>query len=286
MKRILKNGITSVILRFFLPDSASTTGAGKTALDHTAAGLIISTIASNEATPTVYTSTGSTVETITTLGTFAAPTATKCRFKKVDDTNHPGIYELQLADARFAVSNARNLLITILATGVAPVHAEIELVAYDPQDTVRLGLTGIPNAAAGANGGLPLGDASGRVDIGKLLGTAWLTPGVAGTPDVNAKQISADATAASRLAKHALGVLDVKLDASSPTAIILDATAGVNGAAPSAVDDFYQGVLVLTSGALAGQRMAIASYVGATRVLAVSPGFTGSPANDVVGVIV
>lgn len=30
-------------------------------------------------------------------------------------------------------------------------------------------------------------DASGRVDIGKLLGTAWLTPGTAGTPDVNVK---------------------------------------------------------------------------------------------------
>lgn len=193
MKRLMKNGVTSVILRFFLPDSASTTGAGKTALDHTAAGLIISTIASNEATPTVYTSAGSTVETVTTLGTYAAPTATKCRFKKVDDTNHPGIYEVQLADARFAVSNARNLLITILATGVAPVQAEIELVAYDPQDTVRLGLTGIPNAVAGANGGLPLGDASGRVDIGKLLGTAWLTPAVAGTPDVNAKQLGGTA---------------------------------------------------------------------------------------------
>lgn len=30
-------------------------------------------------------------------------------------------------------------------------------------------------------------DSNGRVDVGKLLGTAWLTPGTAGTPDVNVK---------------------------------------------------------------------------------------------------
>jgi hypothetical protein len=38
-----------------------------------------------------------------------------------------------------------------------------------------------------------------EVDVAQLLGTAWLTPAVAGTPDVNAKQISGDATAADNL---------------------------------------------------------------------------------------
>ena len=35
-----------------------------------------------------------------------------------------------------------------------------------------------------------------QVDITQLLGTAWLTPGTAGTPDVNVKLISADSGAA------------------------------------------------------------------------------------------
>lgn len=35
-----------------------------------------------------------------------------------------------------------------------------------------------------------------QVDVTQLLGTAWLTPGTAGTPDVNVKLISDDATAA------------------------------------------------------------------------------------------
>ncbi len=42
----------------------------------------------------------------------------------------------------------------------------------DLADSVRAGLTALPNAAAGANGGLPLGDASARVDVGRVLGTA------------------------------------------------------------------------------------------------------------------
>lgn len=39
------------------------------------------------------------------------------------------------------------------------------IVAYDPSDAVRLGLSAIPNATAGSNGGLPLGDASGDVTV-------------------------------------------------------------------------------------------------------------------------
>ena len=117
----------SNILRVFLQDSTSTTGAGKTGLTNTSTGLIISTIANTEATATTYTAAASNVETITTLGTYAAPTASKCRFKEVDATNFPGVYEIQLADARFSVSNSTQLLVSVQATGVAPVIAEIQL---------------------------------------------------------------------------------------------------------------------------------------------------------------
>ncbi len=45
--------------------------------------------------------------------------------------------------------------------------------AADFSDSVRLGLTALPNANAGANGGLPLSvDAAGRVDVLKLNGTS------------------------------------------------------------------------------------------------------------------
>lgn len=88
------------------------------------------------------------------MGTFATPTATKCRFKEVDATNHPGLYEIQIANARYAVTSARSLVITIAVTGAAPSNAEIQLSAADLNDAVRLGLSGLKltyqkNAAAG-----------------------------------------------------------------------------------------------------------------------------------------
>jgi hypothetical protein len=153
----VKNGQTSVVLRLKLLDSSSTTGAGLTGLSNASSGLIISTIADNESSATAYTVAGSTVETITTLGTYAAPTATKCRFKEVDSTNHKGVYELQFADARFAVSSAKSLLISVLgATNLAQADFVVPLVSDDPY------------VAKPANYASLSIDGSGRVDVIKI----------------------------------------------------------------------------------------------------------------------
>jgi hypothetical protein len=165
MKEIIKRGATSNILRVFLLDTASTTGAGKTALTNTSTGLIISTIADNEATATTYTAAATNVETVTTLGTFAAPTAGKCRFREVDATNFPGVYEIHIADARYAVASSTQLLVSVQCTGVAPVIAEVQLIAVDLMDTVRFGLTAIPNVAQGTTGAISTGNATGQVTV-------------------------------------------------------------------------------------------------------------------------
>jgi hypothetical protein len=115
----------SVVLRVKLMDSSVSTGAGLTGLTSASSGLIISTIKIGDASATAYTVAGSTIETIATLGTFAAPTATKCRFKEVDATNHPGIYELQFDDARFASTGS--LLISVSgATNLAQADIEVQ----------------------------------------------------------------------------------------------------------------------------------------------------------------
>lgn len=162
-------GQTSVILRIKLLDSSVTTGAGLTGLTSSSAGLLISTAADNEATPTVYSQAGSTIETIAALGTYAAPTATKCRFAEYDSTNHPGVYEVQLADARFAVASAKSLVVSISgAANCAETDALIPLTDVDPYDTVRGGMTALPDAVADAAGGLPISDA-GNLDLDTLL---------------------------------------------------------------------------------------------------------------------
>lgn len=163
-KIIEPHSITSNIIRVFIPDSSQTDGRGLTGLSHTSSGLIISTITNNEASATAYTQAGSTIESITTLGTYEAPTATKCRFKEIDSTNHPGLYEIHLANARFSISSAKSLIGHIHgATNCAPTLFEVQLTAIDFTDAVRCGLSALPNASAGANGGLPTVDANNKI---------------------------------------------------------------------------------------------------------------------------
>ena len=164
-----KRGQGSIVLRVKILNSSVTTGAGLTGLSSSSGGLIISTIADNESTATTYTQAGSTIESITTLGTYAAPTATKCRFKEVDANNHKGIYEIQLADTRFA--GGKSLLISISgATNLAECDAVVPLTDLDPYDSTRAGLSALPNAAAaGANGLWILGsNNTAAITIGAL----------------------------------------------------------------------------------------------------------------------
>lgn len=128
-----KRGQTGVVLRVKILDSSVSTGAGMTGMTNTSTGLRISTIADNEATATSYTAAGNAVETIATLGTFAAPSTGCCRFKEIDAANLPGVYEVQLADARFGVSSAKSLLVSISGvTNAAETDVVIPLVDLDP----------------------------------------------------------------------------------------------------------------------------------------------------------
>ncbi len=151
-------GQTGIVVRVKILNSAATDGSGKTGLTRLTSGLAIAAIVDNEATTTSYTSAGATIEDITTLGTYAAPSATKCRFKEVDATYHKGVYEVHLADARYAVTSAKYLLLSISGgTGVAETDVVIPLTDMNPYDSVRAGLTALPNAAAGAATGVLTG---------------------------------------------------------------------------------------------------------------------------------
>ena len=183
-----KLGQGSIILRVKLRNSSVTTGAGLTGLTNSSSGLIISTIADNEASATVYTQAGSTIETITTLGTYAAPTATKCRFKEVDATNHKGVYELHIADARFAVANAKSLAISISgATNLAECDLLIPLRSVDPYDGVRAGLSSLPNASPAATGGLPTCDSSAAVKANVIEVNGYAAPSTDGSGRLDVK---------------------------------------------------------------------------------------------------
>lgn len=186
--RVVKKGATSQSFYVEILDSTSTTGGRKTGLVYNTSSLT-----------GYYVRNGGSVTAIT-LATLAAANSAYSSggFKEVDATNMPGVYRVDLPDAALA-SGADSVVFTLRgATGMAQVSEEVQLVAWDPQDTVRGGLTALPNAAAEAAGGLYTRGsgagqinqpANGQVDgnVVSWRGTAVSTPTVAGVPNVNAK---------------------------------------------------------------------------------------------------
>ena len=142
MLDIYKNGQGSIIIRFKVLDALQTFPAGKTGITEASADLIISTIVDNEAVPVVYTQAAGNIETIAALGTYVAPTAGKCRLKEVDPVNHKGVYELQIADSRFAVAGAKSLLVSVAGvTNMIEVDFPVSLIALDLQDGAAGGMS-------------------------------------------------------------------------------------------------------------------------------------------------
>ncbi len=79
-----------------------------------------------------------------------------------------GYYRLDLPDAAFA-AGAIGVQIGGTITGMLVEGSYHPIVATDPMDTVRMGLTALPNAAADAAGGLTISD-DGGVDMDLIDG--------------------------------------------------------------------------------------------------------------------
>jgi len=262
-----KNGAVSVILRGKIRDSSQTDGRGLTGLTSASSGLKINVISDTESTTTSYT--GSNIESITTNGSYQTPTSGKVRFKEVDATNHPGLYEVQIADARFAVANAKSMVVSILgATNAAQLDFEIELTATDNQDGVRGGMTALPNANAASSGGIPTsGTGSHQISLSSGLVTlAGVTHTGAVIPTVTTVTNGVG-----------LSSLESKILHSGT------AQAGASGtitlaAGASATTDLYKGLLVkIYSGTGAGQARTITAYDGSTKVATVAWNWTTNP---------
>ena len=158
MKREIKLGFTDYTALVFIPDPASTDGSGKTGLN--AAALTVSYVR-------VETDNDVTVSDVTgSLSDLSALTDSHSDWgvKEVSSTLAPGLYRLDIADAVFA-SGAWTAVVYVMITSSAAAASPMEfvLVAYDPMDSVRLGLTALPNAAADAAGGLIIREAGGIV---------------------------------------------------------------------------------------------------------------------------
>lgn len=182
---------------------------------------------------------------------------------EADGTDQPGLYRVDWPDAMFA-TGVSQVVGTVKGTGFHPVHKEFQLVDFDPDDVVRLGLTALPNAVADGAGGLPISDAGG-LDLDTQL---------ANTNEVTAARM---ATLTDWING---GRLDLLLDAikvvtDEQAVLVLNATVDTvtNSHSPTtkefqcdditeATPDHYNGRLVLfVTGNLAGQITLIEDYV-------------------------
>ena len=148
----------------FIQNSTSTTGAGLT-------GLVF-----NTASLTAYYAVERGAATAITLVTLASATAAWASggFVAVDGTTMPGLYRFDVPNALFSVAGTKNVVVMLKgAANMAPVVLEYQIVAYNPDDSVRLGLTALPSVAAGAVNGLPLSvNTAGAVNTLQINGTA------------------------------------------------------------------------------------------------------------------
>ena len=163
-------GTTSKLIDVFIQDTSVTTGAGLTGLTNASSGLTWYYYREGAATSTQVTSIAS-----MTLGTW-----TTKGFIVIDGTNMPGCYQLGVPDAAIAAGAKSVIMLLKGVTNMAPLVLEIELTAVDNQDGVHGGMSALPNTAVTTNASLltsgtgtdQLSVTSGRIDIGKALGTA------------------------------------------------------------------------------------------------------------------
>jgi len=166
MKLQVVKGYTSLRAYVFIQDSSVTTGAGLTGLVYNSSGLVASYVRPGASRTAI------TLATQTVTGAFSSG-----GFVEVDATNMPGVYRLDIPDAALATGVDSVVVMLKGATNMVPCVLEIQLTSANLNDSVRGGMTALPNAAADAAGGLPISDAGG-LDLDVRLG--YLTADIAG----------------------------------------------------------------------------------------------------------
>lgn len=231
---IITAGTTSLMWPVFI---RSTAGGGKTGLVYNSSGMTAYYRREGQASATAIALVTATVGTFTSSG-----------FKEVDATNQPGHYEIGLPNAAIAAGAKWVDLCLKGASGMVQYSERIQLSAFDLQTAspVVASVTGAVGSVTGNVGGNVVGSVAS----------------VAATVNADAIKVNGSASAAAKLALAAVGIVSGAAIAGtlSTTQMTTDLTEATN-------DHYVDATIVWTSGALAGQRKAITSYNGTSKVL-------------------
>ena len=170
---IVTAGKTNVSVYFYIVQDASATSPGEPVT-----GLLFSDIETGGSASYARQGAARTDLTLVTLASASAA-HTDGGFILVDDTNMPGVYRCDYPDAAFATGVDQVVCSLTVASAknavAAPIY--IDITDVDLRDSVRGGMTALPNAAADAAGGLPISDA-GALDMDSIktdTGTTLVT---------------------------------------------------------------------------------------------------------------
>jgi hypothetical protein len=174
-------------------------------------------------------------------------------------------------------------------------NSVVQIMAYDPFDTVRIGLTALPNAAAGAVGGLPTGNASGQVTV------AATATGALTSTSFAANSLTASALATDAVAEIADGVWDEAyaghttagtfgklMDILRTANFVTEGVVAASGSPANSTvyfrtnltgaNNFYTDqTLLFVSGTLSGQSLHIDSFTTTNGVIQTSDSLTATP---------
>lgn len=167
---IVTAGSTNVSVYYYIVQDASGTSPGEPVT-----GLLFSDIETGGSASFVRQGAARTDLTLITLGSASAAHADG-GFILVDNTNTPGLYRCDYPDAAFATGIDQVFLQIVIASANNAVAAPIlvDITDVNLRDSVRGGMTALPNAAADAAGGLPISDAGG-LDLDTILDVAVST---------------------------------------------------------------------------------------------------------------
>jgi hypothetical protein len=148
-------------------------------------------------------------------------------------------------------------------------------------------VTGAVGSVTGNVGGNVVGSVGSVTTVSDKTGYRLSATGVDDVWDEAMAGHTTAGTYGDKLRAHAAGVLKALMTSgSTTTAVVLNATTGIEGGVPSATNDFYNGrVIIFITGTLAGQATDITDYVGSTKTLTVTA-LTSAPSSGDTAVIV
>lgn len=269
MKQLVKKGSTGRSEYVFIPNNSLTTGAGLTGLTSSSPSLTA-----------YYVRTRGTATSITLAGVTVAGSWTSGGFVEVDGTNMPGVYRVDIPDAAFVTGADKVIVIIKGATNAAPVVLEYELVDFDPEDAMRLGLLCLPNARSSSAFGMVVSDGVGNVFApGTIDGVSFSSSAkleITGAVwNADAFTYKTSGTFGQRLQILSHGT------AQAGTSNTIQLSTG-----SSATDDYFNGyILHITAGNGTGQARVILDYDGATKTATVDRPWITNPASGSVYMI-